>query len=263
MVVHLIESLARAGLRHLRMANAYPTQIARKRLGNGEEWGLQIRYPDLSGNDLLSECIAANGRCLQVNGDELHAYRFDHIEWEPKTRHRAGATLWQVGRESLDQHRAKRVPGWQPIDSVLALHQANQRLAAGELDLIIPGRPFHDFGANIDWHSEIASDAYVGRHIFIGKHALVGPRTRLEERCVLSNGVVVEEGCRLRNVTVMPNCRILAGTTLCDALVTCEGVYDLSAGRASNAVFRPANGIVSRTRNNDEKRTGLPDPLLI
>ena len=263
LIVHLIESLARAGLRHVRMADTYPTRIARRRLGNGEEWGLKISYPDLAGKDLLSECIAANGRCIQVNGDELHAYRFDQIAWESETGRAAGATLWQVGSHGLDQRRAPGQSGWQPIDSVLALHKANQRLAAGKLDLVMPGKPFHDFGAYVDWRSEIASDAYVGRHIFVGKHALVGSRARLEESCVLSNGVVVEAECRLRNVTVMPNCRIRAGTSLSDALVTHEGVYDLSAGSTGYTVFEPSDGFLERTRDNDEQRTGLPDPLRI
>ena len=245
------------------MADTYPTGIARRRLGSGEEWGLQIRYPDLSGKDLLSECIAASGRCLQVNGDELHAYRFDCNDWKPETGQPAGATLWQVNSNGLDQRRAAGFPGWQPIDSIQALHRANQQLAAGKLDLIMPGKPFHDFGAHVDWHSEIASSAYIGRYIFVGKHALVGSQARLEEGCVLSNGVVVEAGCRLRNVTVMPNCRIRAGTALSDALVTHEGVYDLSAAKPGYTIFQPSDGAVGRTRNNDEARTGLPDPLFV
>ena len=269
LIVHLVEQLANAGIRHIRVAGSIQQYAVRNRLRCGREWGMTIRYSDLHGDELLAECLATEARCLYLLGDHLYDADFGGLgansarsEKSPDIE-QGMAGIWRIDGGDVDGHSlvaaTGRVTYVNPLVNALDYHHANLRAVRGFLPrLNVPGTTLHEH-AIADWQAEVAADARIGSSVFIGKHCRVGQLARLESDCVLANGVVLESGARLENVSVLPNCFVGRHMSMRDAVIGADGVLALD-GR-----FWPVrNGqLLGPTRDNLEYRTGLPDRNIV
>ena len=52
LIIYLIEQLADAGIRHVRIAGSIQQYAVRRRLRCGREWGMTVRYSALHGEEL-------------------------------------------------------------------------------------------------------------------------------------------------------------------------------------------------------------------
>lgn len=265
LIVYLVEQLADAGVRHVRIAGSIQQYAVRNRLRCGDEWGITVRYSDLHGDELLAECLANEGRCLYLLGDHLYDADFQSLverasHFDVSADLPVGAAgLWRIHDGALTGHSmgaASAKNSYEnPLSSVLDYHEANLRVARGYLPrLNVPGAPLHR-AAIADWQSDIAKDAAIGPDVYVGKHCRVGPLARLESNCVLANGVLVDSGARLQNVTVLPNCYLGCRLNIRDAILGPDGILGF-AGE-----FWPVRNreFLGATRENFEERTGLPD----
>lgn len=264
LIVHLVEQLVEAGVRHLRIAGSIQQYAVRNRLGDGSEWGVTVRYSDLHGDDLRMECLLASGNCLYMLGDVLNhgdlqtlVQRRDYDALQPDLYYDA-AGMWQL----RDGHACGyslglgggELPYENALVSVADYHDANLRAAQGLLPrLNLPGTRIHS-AAIADWKTQIANDAFVGADVFIGKHGKIGSLARLERNCILSNGVIVDSGVRIENVSVLPNCYVGRSISLRDAVLGPGGVLGL------NGAFWPIDDtrVLGSTRDNREALTGIP-----
>lgn len=268
LIVHLIEQLADAGIRHVRIAGSIQQYAVRNRLRCGREWGITVRYSDLHGADLLAETLATSGRCAYLVGDHLCDSDFRALAELPSPGPEAPADLaaneaglWSVEDGALKGYSLGALSGSPSYTNALAsvadYHRANLRALRGGLPrLNLPGAAFHR-GAVADWQSEVSPDARVGKHVFIGKHSRIGGLSRLDSDCVLANGVVVAGGAVLENVSVLPNCYVGSRMSIRDAVLGPDGVLGLDGS------FWPVRNIdyLGATRDNLERRTGLPDRI--
>lgn len=262
-IVHLIEQLVRVGIRHVRIAGSIQQFAVRKRLGSGCEWGITIRYSDLHGGDLRTECLASAGECLFLLGDEFH-YADLNVLAQPDDANNIEADLVSgVGFYRLRDGRLCRYPldavstaetYSNELASVREYHLANIRAAQGLLPgLNLPGSNIHQH-AFADWKCDVSANAFIGAGVFIGKHGKVGKLVRLEDDCVLSNGVIIQSGARLKNVTVLPNCFVGQSMSIRDSVLGPEGYFSL------DGKFSPVDdpGLLASTRDNQEHLTGIP-----
>ena len=265
LIVYLLEQLADAGIRHVRIAGSIQQFAVRNRLRSGSEWGVAIRYSDLHGEELLSECLASDGACLYLLGDHLYDCDFRKlveraaVDDMPRDLEKTSAGLWRVRNGSLAGHSLGTASGHSsyedPLGNVNDYHRANLRAVRGFLpNMNIPGAQLHR-AAIADWQSEIAPSASIGTDVFIGKHCRVGQLAQLNADCTLSNGVVIEDGTRLENVTVLPNCFVGRPVSLRDAVLGPDGILSF------DGAFWPVGNrdCLGPTRKNMETRTGLPD----
>ena len=265
LIVYLIEQLADAGIRHVRIAGSIQQYAVRHRLRCGREWGITIRYSDLHGEELKAECLASEGYCLFLLGDHLYDVDFRRLVERaaypelPVSYDSGRAGLWRIGDGRLVRHSlgdaSDALCYENSLEDALDYHRVNLRVARGFLPrLNVPGAPFHR-AAVADWQSDIAGTACIGEDVFIGKHCRVGHLARLESSCVLSNGVYLDDGICLENVTVLPNCFVGRQMSIRDAILGPDGMLAL------DGVFRPVqNGdYIGATRDNRETYTGLPD----
>ncbi|MEL7450874.1 MAG: NDP-sugar synthase [Pseudomonadota bacterium] len=267
LIIYLVEQLAEAGIRHVRIAGSIQQYAVRNRLRSGSEWGLTIRYSDLHGEELLTECLATEGQCLYLLGDHLYntdfkalAERAGTVE-APADIDGVSAGLWQLRRGEVLGHSLATASGAvsreQPLRCAQEYHQANLSAVRGYLPrLNVPGALIHRT-AIADWRSAIASTASIGADVFIGKHCRIGALARLDANCTLSNGVVIEAGAHLENVTVLPNCFVGRRMKIRDAVLGPNGVLSLDG--IFNQVLNPE--FLGPTRDNLEQLTGVPDRL--
>jgi NDP-sugar pyrophosphorylase family protein len=264
LIVHIVEQLVEAGVRHIRIAGSIQQFAVRKRLGDGSEWGVTIRYSDLHGDDLRMECLLASGQCLYMLGDVLNygnlrklVLRPDYDALEPDLQYNA-AGLWRLRDGRVFGYSlglgGDELPYENSLVSVADYHDANLRATQGLLPrLNVPGTRIH--GAAIaDWKTQIANNAFVGADVFVGKHSKIGSLARLERNCILSNGVIVDNGVRIENISVLPNCYVGRSMNLRDAVLGPDGVLGL------DGTFWPVADprLLGPTRDNREALTGLP-----
>ena len=266
-IVYLIEQLADAGIRHVRIAGSIQQFAVRKRLRCGREWGVKIRYSDLRKDELLNECLITNGNALLLYGDRLYDSDFSEAlrEFRPAPYNNDTAALqpgyWHLENGGLHRSPISQQDGYITYENTVAtpeqyLH-VNVRAASRISNVMnIPGASLHS-SATVDWNSDIGAGARIGDQVFIGKHCRVGQLARLEANCVLSNGVVVADGACLKNVVVLPNCYVGRKMQIRDAILGCDGVLSLSGN------FWPVenDAFLGRTRRNAEAVTGLPDAM--
>lgn len=268
LIVHLVEQLARDGIRHLRIAGSIQQHAARQRLGDGSEWGVAIRYSDLHDGDLRVQTLLEHGHCLYLCGDNLHIGNFSAAQpsagmqvSDPSTHTELPAywKLWPAGPARYGIAAATRNAYIRdPMMTVRGYHASNLHAISGrDGSLVLPGRAVKP-GVSIDWDSHLASGVSLGDGVTIGKHCRVDRGVRLDGRCTIGNGVVIGRDSRLRNVSVLPNTYIGAGVGLRDAVVTPIGLFDL-AGKFHPVVDR---SVVGRVRGNAERRTGIPSEKL-
>lgn len=265
-IVHLVEQLADAGIRHFRIAGSIQQFAVRNRLRNGQEWGVTIRYSDLHKEELLHESVLTNGQALLVYGDHLYDADFAAgVRADCPIDTANGTSIVQAGYWQLNngqlclsalQGDGDGAAYENPLSTPTDYLNANRFVLEAARRLIVPGAPLHQ-AAIADWKSMVAPTALVGDRVFIGKHSRVNELARLEANCVLSNGVVIESGACLRNVIVLPNCFVGREMCICDAILGSSGVLGL------DGQFIPVNNarFLSRTRPNAEVATGLPDAL--
>ena len=268
LIVYLVEQLADAGIRHIRIAGSIQQFAVRRRLGNGAEWGVTVRYSDLHGEELFAECLASEGRCLYLRGDELYDADYSSL---PTADALAGIApdlapgdpgYWlladgelrgfSTGAASLSVSYAN------PIATIRDYHEANLRVARGLLPrLNVPGAALHR-GAVADWQTDIAPTAAIGDDVFIGKHSRVGHLARLRYRCVLSNGVMIDNGAQLENVSILPNCFVGRELRVRNAIIGPDGLL----GFDGTHIAIDNEQLLAPTRHNQEVRTGLPDRMV-
>jgi carbonic anhydrase/acetyltransferase-like protein (isoleucine patch superfamily) len=268
LIVHLIEQLTKGGIRHLRIAGSIQQFAVRRRLGDGGEWGVKIRYSDLHDADLRLQTLLEHGACLYLCGDNLHVADFSRIQpgagvriANPAARSELPA-YWTLAPAGPFRHSIAAVTRCayirDPMTTVQSYHKCNLHAAAkDEFSLVLPGRAVKP-GVSIDWDSYLAPDVRLGTGITIGKHCRIDRRVRLDGQCMIGNGVVIGRDSRLRNVSVLPNCYIGAGVRLRDAVVTPLGIFGLEG----NFLPSPDRTVIGRVRGNAERRTGIPSEKL-
>jgi len=268
LIVHLVEQLARDGIRHLRLAGSIQQYAVRKRLRDGSEWGLKIRYSDLHGVDLRLQTLLEHDRCLYLCGDDFHIGGFGAPRKDMRSAisdPSIGAELpsyWELGPDGPARFgiriAAESDQLHDPLMTVRSYHNANLKAVAWGTDrLTLPGRAVAA-GITIDWDTSIASDAVLGTAISIGKHCRIDRRVHLEARCVIGNGVIIGRGSCLRNVTVLPNTYIGARTRLRDAVIAPQGIFSLDG----QFLASPNRAVIGRARRNSERQTGIPSEKL-
>lgn len=267
-IVHLIEQLVRAGIKHVRIAGSIQQFAVRKRLGNGAEWGLTIRYSDLHGTDLRTQTLMEHGRCLYLLGDHLQVIDAQCLLPVGGVATAGAGTdpdlpgYWMLlpnGPRMFDLAAATGRPYLsRSLRTVRDYHTANLEAAAGSFgQLSLPGATVRD-GASVDWDSHLAADVHLGNAITIGRHCLIDRRVRLESHCVIGSGSVLSSDTQLRNVSVLPNTFVGPATKLRDAVVTPQGVFDMDG-----TFWRESDPkVIGRARSNHEERTGIPSEKL-
>lgn len=268
LVVHLVERLAQSGIRHLRIAGSIQQFAVRRRLRDGSEWGVKIRYSDLYDGDLRTQTLLEHGQCLYLCADQLHQVDLSrrHPEaafavedpgllsefpgyWKMSAAGPVRYDIAAITQRPYCRERLLTVPSY---------HQANLAAARRQqYSLVLPGRALRA-GVFVDWDTHLASSVDLGSHITIGKHCRIDRRVRLMSRCVIGNGVVIGRDSQLSNVTVLPNTYIGAAVRLRDAVVTPVGVFDLE-GRF---LYCGERSVFGRVRGNAESYTGLPSEKL-
>jgi len=259
-VVHTLERLRNRGYRHFRIARHLQQPFVKNRLGNGQEWGVTLRYSDLAGPELLAETVACFGATLQVIGDEL---------LNPITQLRTLSAPRQ-----LENNKTPVASGlFEVVDSALGFyplidydltclavrsvsdyHRLSFELCASfARSETAPGALLHR-SAQTDWKTNIAPDALIGKSCFVGKHCKIDAGAVLEENCVLGNGVYIDKKSKLRNCVVLPNTFISRNVILRDCIVSSKGAIHLSGEYADMAI----KNVLRSTRPNKEAVTGLP-----
>lgn len=268
LIVYLVEQLARGGIRHLRIAGSIQQVAVRRRLGDGREWGVTIRYSDLHDSDLRTQTLLERGDCLYLAGDQFHVADFsvaaDPEAFQPadlEARH-ARAAHWVAGPGGAARCALASLPaaGYrnEPLLTVAGFHAAGLDAAAGRAGAITPpGRALRP-GVTVDWDTRLARDVVLGEPVLVGKHCRLGRGVRLEGDCVVGHGSVISRGSRLLNVTVLPNTYLGPGTRLRDAVVAPQGAFALDGAFLPS----PDPAVIGRARGNAEARTGIPTEKL-
>lgn len=264
LIVRLIEQLARAGIRHVRVAGSIQQYAVRQRLVDGREWGVTVRYADLHGADLRLQTLLEHGHTLYVCGDNLHVADFSCLRAKDTAsvvdalaRSEAPA-YWSLGPDgavrSAISAATSRPYLREPLLTAASFHAANVEAAANDDGQIpVPGYTVRP-GLYIDWDSHIAPSARLGELVTVGKHCRIGQRVRLAAQCVIGSGAVIARDTHLSNVTVLPNTYVGAGTRLRDAVITPLGLFSLDG----TFLPSPDPSVIGRARRNAERRTGIP-----
>ena len=241
LIVHQIEHLVRTGVKEVRITNSVQQSVVRKLLKNGDAWGLNIKYSDLSPVDLISEYQALNKKFLYIVGDEVNFS--SNIRKQFPTMHSLN-----------DIKRKKSVIGKNKILSAHEYHLANLDIFTNKSEFTIPGTSIHNDNAYTDWNTSISPDAYIGRNIFIGNSCQISSLARLEQNCVLSEGVIIGKRTVLNNVTVLPNCNIASDIIISNSIITPNGVLNFDGHFYS---FKET-GLINNSKKYNETVTGLP-----
>lgn len=268
LVVHLIELLMQLGIKHVRFAGSIQQYAVAKKLGNGSEWGMKIRYSDLHGSDLLTQTLVEKKHCLYLVGDHLNTLHIDEftsrgflISAEPASPNHEAA-YWAFGPTGfakyrlteLDQNRYQSLP----LETTADFLAANNLALKGKLKGIqVPGKSIAEH-VTVDWDTSIEKDSLLGENVSIGKHCRIGKRVTLLSNCSIGNGAIISHDCKLKNVVVLPNCFVGRGSKLQDAVITPMGIFDLEGK------FWPVENqsILGRSRANRENVTGIPSHRL-
>jgi len=224
MIIHQIEWLARTGFKEIRISGSIQQLAARRVLSNGEQWGLSIKYSDLSPDDIKAECLALGREYIYVICDEL---------------------LLNSNQDITHSNK---------IESAEEYHLANLLVLNNPSDYVIPGAKIHNSNAHSDWNSMISSDAYIGENVFIGKNSQVNNLAQLKKNCILSEGVLIGKRTVLENVTVLPNCKISSDLIISNCIITSSGIIDFD-GIYYN--FKDSD-YLRQSRSNNEITTGMP-----
>jgi len=247
LIIHQIEKLVAHGIKHIRIAGSIQQWAVRKRIKDGSEWGVKIRYSDLHADDLKTECIASTGNCVYLLGDQLGSnYNNEDIRNESED-----TNVVQITSNATDISRKNYL---NEIKTVEDYHLANVNMIKNSKQFNLNGAQIHNDNAYMDWDSYIAPDATIGKNVFVSKHCKISSLARLESNCILSHGVVVGRGTKLRNVTVLTNCVIAPNLAIENCVITSSGMFDF------NGKYWPFHDThqLDASRDNREALTGLP-----
>jgi len=262
-IVHTLELLRNRGYRHFRIARHLQQPFVKNRLGNGQEWGVRLRYSDLTGPELLAETVACYGATLQIIGDELLNSTTElQTSLAPRqledARTPVATGLFEVvdsglGFYPLVDHDSTRLG----VRSVRDYHRLSFELCKSfACSETAPGAVLHR-SAQTDWKASIAPDALIGKACFVGKHCKIDAGAVLEENCVLGNGVYLDRKSKLRNCVVLPNTYIGRNVGLRDCVVSPKGAIHINGAYADSAI----SNVLRSTRPNQEALTGLPSEI--
>jgi NDP-sugar pyrophosphorylase family protein len=265
-IVYAIEQLKAAGIGHIRVAGSLQKFAVRKKLGNGEEWGVTLRYSDLHDADLLMQTLLEHGECLYILGDQMLdldlelVRRTSSMQFASPLGRMNIASYWKLEQTGFTRAKVSRNES-RPDATMLSVsdfHLANRlAITSAYSGLNLPGSE-SDQGAIVDWQSHVDPRATVANAVMIGKHCFVGRGVTLDRNTVIGNGAVISRNCHFSNVTVLPNCFVGPDVKLRDAVVTPSGIFDLKGN------FWPVldRALLCRARPNAEQKTGLPTEAL-
>lgn len=256
-VVHLLEQLRDLGHRHFRVARHLQQPFIRHRIGQGTQWGVRIRYSDLLEAELARQTLAEFGELVFLRADEP-LWIEDKLPLA-----RPATTLLEnivpgLYRFNTDQGRIDHAPLAQSalpqIGSITHYLNLNFTLSSRNVSQqTIPGTAVHR-DAVADWKVKLAPDAIIGGKCFVGKHCQVSRGAILEQRCVLGNGVFVDQAARLKNCVVLPNTYIGQAVSLRDCVVSPKGALHVSGDFV--AAHDPT--VIGCSRRATSKKTGIP-----
>jgi NDP-sugar pyrophosphorylase family protein len=265
-IVHLIEQLSAAGIRHLRIAGSIQQFAVRARLGTGQEWGTTVRYSDLYGADLFAQTLIERGNCLYLLGDQMLAVK--HALTGLHATRPAAMIPGKCNFPAYWQLSADGPLCWKLADNIFGsvarlkttedFHTTNLLAADGTgIGINLPG---YLLGSKIHvgWDTYIHPDAEIEDGVTIGAQCYIGSRVSLKAPCVIGDGSVIDSGVILQNTSVLPNCFVGSRTRLRDSIITPRAVFDLHGNFWQ--VRDPS--IIGRSRSNQESKTGLPEESL-
>lgn len=261
-IVHLVEQLAAAGIKQIRIAGNIQQVAVKSRLGNGEEWGLAIRYSDLHGMDLCLQTLMEKEHCLYLLGDQLinlrAALESPVMKTAPDNFQQSDSVpaYWEL-TDTGYRCRELSMCGFGDegrLQTIVDFHKANLKLATGMIpEMTMPGRAIRE-GVHVGWDSHIDASAGISAGVTIGNECHIGAGVMLGSGCVIGDGVVIRSGACLENVYVLPNCFVGSIVKMRDAIITPRVIFDLNG----NYWLIDDADIISRVRSNREAITGLP-----
>ena len=275
-IEYTLEDLVEAGLRDAVVVTS-SIEAMRRQLGNGERWGIQLRYllvkADTDPADSLAR-VAGSMPMLVVRGDMLRG-RFVRRFLDGSAQ-RAGVVTAAVseGRSvgawcgerhrllelSSDAGAAEAVDvgavGSHALDSLVDFHAASLAAARGELSGVgFPGR-------------EVCPGIYAGRlakveaagvtegALYAAEEARIGRGTGIRGTVVVGRGALVDRNATLEDSVIMPGSYVGSGVELKNAIVagarlirvdlgtTAEVTDDFLLASLDKPAWRPA--MVSR-----------------
>ena len=261
LLVHALEALAMAGLKHaLVIVSSFADEVKRT-LGDGIQWGMRLEYLsaglDNSPHDVLrrlhdqlnhdyllvrTEMLRTPmvaeflTRAASFNGDEVVATVGGVSAGISVVRRRAHllTSRSQVGDGDQWCQRARRVDFAEErlllINSPAALHRANLDAIAGRFPgLILPGRELQA-RLRVGRKSRLPTGAVKGVPLFVGSRCRVAGNAELMSETVVSSDSVIDRRAILRRALVMPRTYVGPLLEVNNAIVAGDLLIDVDTG---------------------------------
>jgi mannose-1-phosphate guanylyltransferase / phosphomannomutase len=261
LLVHALEALALANLKHAFLIVSSFAEDVKRTLGDGTQWGMRFEYlstgPDNSPHDVLARLHEElNEDYLLVRTQMLRTPMVAQFLTRTASFHsdeimatiggvsagisvvRRGARLWSRRTKLSDGdqwcERTRRVDFGEErlllINSPAALHRANLDAIAGRFPgLILPGRELRA-RLRVGRKSRLPSAAIKGVPLFVGSRCRVAGNAELMSETVVSSDSVIDRRATLRRALVMPRTYVGPLLEVSNAIVAGDLLIDVDTG---------------------------------
>lgn len=259
LIFHIIEAILKQGVKEIEcILHHYPEQIE-QRLGNGERWGINIRYHLVKEHDHPfpmvrtitkqwdeSPLLIAQGDLLplditlQQDKTTLFHYQGKWTGWGiiPKTElnQTTGETRVEDLPRLIEDYHTKEVSSIVSAQSLSDLNEANrQQISKEEPDLLFPTTSHQvepgiwiSRGVVIEPGAMILPPVFIGDHSHIRSGATIGPQSVVERHSLIDNKSRIENSLICRNSYVGENLEIQ------DCIVDRNSLINLEHGTSLN-----------------------------
>jgi NDP-sugar pyrophosphorylase family protein len=250
-ILHAVESLGRAGIRHAFIVISSHAESIEELLGEGTRWGMQLEYvlapPSEQPESIIARMRHKLGQeFLVLRGDVLRSHIIESFLNKAAnvsdahccaTINGQSAAVCLVrdsgqpscGRWTYPQTEGARVKVGTPIDmpdsamslinSFSAYHQTNFEVLRGSYPgLLIPGKKFGN-GVTRARGSRLPASVPTKSQVFAGAFCHVEGDVELLEDAVLSDGVIVDKKASVKSTVVFPYSYIGQSVELTNAIV--------------------------------------------
>jgi mannose-1-phosphate guanylyltransferase / phosphomannomutase len=261
LLVHALEALAMAGLKHAYVIVSSFADEVKRTLGDGTQLGMRLEYLSTGLDNSLHDVLTRvhdqlNQDYLLVRTLMLRTPMVAELLTRAATFNRdevvatvggvsAGISVVRQGARLLrrrsqvgdgDQwcQRARRVDFAEErllrINSPAALHRANLDAIAGRFPgLILPGRELRA-RLRVGRKSRLPTDAIKGVPLFVGSRCRIAGNAELMSETVVSSDSVIDRRATLRRALVMPRTYVGPLMEVSDAIVAGDLLIDVDTG---------------------------------